>query len=167
MNLTKSQPIHDATKAAPTRKIMNDDGIMITEKLPQNPNRRLMLTPAGNLSYLILSNSPVQRGRTQYGVEKMNEKIKRGLLPVNECPIARGYIKSSGEKPCAGDDGRGNFKNGKTCKHIKQIMRNRISAHNKTEEERARRMQNSSEVMKEYMQMKIKEEALASKIVEK
>ena len=162
MNLSKPQPIHYATKAAPTRKTMGSDGVVITEKLPQNPNRKLMLNPSGHTYYLVLSNNAAQRGRTAYGHEKLNEKIKRGHLPLNECPVARGYVKM-GDKACSGDDGRGNFTSGKVCKHIKKIMENRTVAHNEIQEERERKVQTDGQVLKEYIQLKIKEESEAAK----
>ena len=155
MNFSAKNPVWDVQKAAPTKRLMDDDGVVVEQKIPQNPNHRIMLNPSGATVFLVLSNGPAIRGSNQYGVQLLQEKINKGWLPWNECPIARGYVKGDG-KACAGKDGRGNLD--EPCTHLLRIQDKRTESHEKREKEFDERMQTNDALTSQYMRMKIKQD---------
>tara|TARA_Y100000817_G_C16564268_1_gene414575 strand:+ start:105 stop:620 length:516 start_codon:yes stop_codon:yes gene_type:complete len=155
MNFSAKNPVWDVQKAAPTKRSMNDDGVVIEQKIPQNPNHRIMLNPSGATVFLVLSNGPAIRGSNQYGVQLLREKISKGWLPWNECPVARGYIKGDG-KACPGKDGRGNLDG--PCVHLLRAQEKRAEAHKEREREFDERMQTNDALTAQYMKMKIKQD---------
>ena len=159
MGLTKPQPIHDCTKAAPTKQTINASGVVVIEKLPQNRNRRLFLKPCGATVWVILSTNPAIRRSTEYGAQIQADKIKKGFLPWDECPILKGHLRAPAFKPtaaCEGVDGRGKLES--PCPCLVGIKKKRVEAHLKLEREYAKKMQSSDSVMRDFVQHKMVEE---------
>ena len=159
MGLARPQPIHDAKKAAPTKRSLNPSGVVITEKLPQNKNRRLFLKPCGSIVWVVLSTNPAIRSVNQYGTQIQVEKISKGFLPLDECPILKGHIRSSVFRPgpgCEGANGQGKLET--PCRCLVGIKAKRIEAHLKLEREYAERMQSSDSIMRDFVKSKMIEE---------
>jgi hypothetical protein len=150
-------PIHNATNNKPRKMMVQPDGSFKEVVLPQNPNRKLMVSPAGNVIWLILSNGAAQRGLNPYGVQKLEEKKMLGFLPYEECPITKGYIR--GKKGCEGDDGRGGFKEDKCCKCILKIIEQRKAAHAETTAAYHDTVKSNDDLMRDYMKMTLTEKA--------
>jgi len=171
MGIARPQPIHDVTKAAPTKQTLNSSGVVVIEKLPQNRNRRLFLKPCGSVVWVVLSTNPAIRKTNQYGAQIQAEKIKKGFLPWDECPILKGHLRAPAFKPsaaCEGIDGRGKLEN--PCSCLIGIKEKRIEAHLKVEREYAERMQSSDSIMRDFVKSKMVEEITkpkAEKIVRK
>jgi hypothetical protein len=155
MNYSASSPVWNVQKAARVTKAMNDDGVILEQKVPQNPNHCILLNPAGNTVFVPLSNGPAIRGSTQYGVQLMLEKLAAGFLPWNECPVARGHVKLDG-KSCEGKDGRGNLD--APCRHLLEVQEKRREHHERKEIEFGSRMKTNDDLTAQYMRLKIKED---------
>lgn len=159
MGLARPQPIHDVTKAQPTKRTLNSAGVVVIEKLPQNRNRRLFLKPCGATVWVVLSTNPAIRTTSQYGIQIQAEKIKQGFLPLDECPILKGYLQTRAFRPtdaCKGVDGRGKLE--APCRCLVGIKAKRIEAHLKVEREYANRMQSSDSIMRDFVKYKMVEE---------
>ena len=155
MNYSARNPVWDVQKAAPVKKSMNDDGVIIEQKIPQNPNHRIVLSPSGNTIFLVLSSGPAIRKTNQYGVQLMREKLASGFLPWDECPVAKGHVRSDGQA-CEGKDGRGSLD--APCRHLLEVQARRREHHERCEREFGERMQTGDDLTAQYMRLKIKED---------
>ncbi len=123
-----SQPIKNLTKDPPIRRWTTSDGEEVCEKL--NPlhssNKRKMLDKTGGSYWLSLATGyAVKQTENFYGPQIFQEKIKKGHLPMNECPVVRGYVE-----PVEGDVGCGGvFTDVAPCKHILAIAAKRKAAY--------------------------------------
>jgi hypothetical protein len=159
MNFSNKSVVWDVEKAAPTKRMMGNDGVIVESKIPQNPNHLIMLNPSGATVFVVLSNGPAIRGQNQYGVQLLQEKINNGFLPWNECPVTRGYIRGDRFKvtaECKGKDGRGKLSG--PCSCLLDVQKNRVAAHEKREKEFDERMQGPDALQAQYMRMKIKQD---------
>lgn len=128
-NLSQHQPIKNIARTPPERTFYTEDGEEVREKL--NPMRadmkKKMLDKAGNTYFLSLANGySIRRQENLYGLQKLEEKIADGHLPMAECPIAKGHIEAEGAEPCSGV-----FTDEKPCKHILAIAKKRREAYEK------------------------------------
>jgi len=164
MNFGKPQPIWNVLNACPVEKYMNDDGVMVEDRVPQNKNRKLMLNLVGSTTWLVLSTHPTILRQNPYGVQILAEKMAKGFLPMDECPTMRGYIKSYQAKPskeCQGIDGRGKLDPKKPCPCLLRVQKKRKAAALKESERFKKSMMSDEQVMRDYMKLKISQEAQA------
>src|SRR5690606_30323705 len=130
-NLSSKQPAKNIAAQPPTKKTMNADGVMVTEKLCPIPFNRKMLAPDGDCVRVPLANGFTIRGLkgNDYGVQKLEEKLDAGFLPWNECPLRSTHESVRGLKgePCdpkkISDD--------EPCKHLLAIAEKRKAAYRK------------------------------------
>lgn len=126
-NLNARQPAKNIGGKAPARKIMGADGVMITEKLCPIPFNKKFVAPDGDIVVVPLANGFTIRGfkGNDYGVQIMEEKLKAGFLPYNECPLMTKRVpRKHGETPCEGE-----FSNEKCCPHLDAVMKARRDDH--------------------------------------
>ena len=165
MNLTKPNKIWDANLACPVIKYMDEDGVMQEDRPPQNRNRRLVLKPCGNTAWLVLSTHPTIMGQNAYGVQILAEKIERGFLPLDECPTMRGYVKGNQgnqgkqSRECQGLDGRGKLDPLKPCPCLLRIQKKLRAVSLKESLNFKKSMMNDEQVMRDYMKLKLSQEA--------
>lgn len=123
-NLSGRQPIKNIAKDPPERVWFTSDGEEIREKL--NPMRsdmkKKMLDKTGGSYWLSLASGyAVQQNENMYGPQILREKIKKGHLPLDECPLAMHYVTAAkGDSPCGGV-----FEPEDPCPHILAIAKNR------------------------------------------
>lgn len=139
-NLSKGNPAKNIGAAPPVKTINAEDGTVREEKLNPIPFARKMVDPDGNVVTVSLATGFTVRGfkANDYGVQILDEKLKKGFLPYDECPIAKSHIKfdSKKDKPCEGHDGRGghwnkhgpgagNWSRDVCCEHVERAIKAR------------------------------------------
>ena len=139
-NLSKGNPAKNIGATPPVRTIPNSDGVAREEKLNPIPFSRKMVDPDGNVITLSLATGFTIRSfkSNDYGVQIMDEKLKKGFIPYDECPVAKGHLPvgDGKDKPCAGDDGKGghwnsrgpgvgNWSRDKCCHHVEKVIKAR------------------------------------------
>lgn len=126
-NLNARQPAKNIGSKAPTRKIVGADGVMVTEKVCPIPFNRKFVALDGDVVTIPLANGFTVRGfkGNDYGVQVMEEKLKSGFLPYDECPLATKRVpRGPGETPCESD-----FTNEKCCPHLERVIKARRDDH--------------------------------------
>lgn len=143
-DVRKPKPLGDEPKH---KWVMGPDGVRV--KVKMNPNRlvRRMVHPDGSTYELSLSTgwqiNKLHSEENKYGMSKLAEKLRKGHLPYDECPVATGRVPAAkGDKPCPGK-----FDNDHCCPHIEQIMEARTAAHTRKQDEFAQSMQTSQDRM--------------------
>jgi hypothetical protein len=132
------------TGKAPTRKIKQPDGTVLIEKLNPMRLKRKAVDQSGFISEISLANGWQQTNpRSDYALSTWDEKLKRGWLPYNECPIANGMLPAAkGDKACTGK-----FTDDECCPHMDKVIKARQAAHAKKQEEFASSMSTNQDRM--------------------
>lgn len=156
-SLSANSQIKNIAAAPPTRKHMDEDGVIVTEKLnPMRVNRK-MVHPDGDVVVISLATGwEIQRKAPGYGMSAFRgnpygaqlivEKMEAGFLPFDECPLETKAIKpKQGEKPCTEK-----FSDEKCCPHLERVMQARRAAHRKQQEANRRSSMKSDERLLEF-----------------
>lgn len=139
-----SQPIKNITREPPERRWTTSDGEEMREKL--NPLRaemkRKMLDLTGGSYWLSLANGyAIKKNENLYGPQIFEEKLAKGHLPMNECPVVKGHVE-----PVEGDRGCGGvFTDDKPCRHIVTIAAKRKEAYAKRQADYAKHFRKNEE----------------------
>lgn len=153
-NLSKGNPAKNIGANPPTKNTPYADGVVREEKLNPIPFARKMVDLDGNVVTVSLATGFTIRGfkGNDYGVQVLEEKLAKGFIPYDECPIAKGHLpvaSGSKDKPCPGDDGKGghwnargagpgNWSRDKCCEHVERVIRARRAAKQAKEAELAK-----------------------------
>ncbi len=117
------------------------DGVLRWERRPRTL-RWAVLDKAGNIRELPLNNGTAHTNPDNpYGLHIRREKISKGMLPLNECPLSRREYKIhmpaelQQGTPCVS----GGFSRTNPCPHMQALMEHRRAEHAKKEAIRAER----------------------------
>ena len=132
-------PIHDAgARNPPRRKHVDDDGVVVWEKLPPQPYARYV-NAAGHIVTVPLTNSAAIRNANNPYAHRVHERARRaGMIRYGKCPAQtlEGLPRSmAGKRPCA----PGSYSEDECCSCVTKIIENRRSAHEQRERESAER----------------------------
>jgi hypothetical protein len=154
---------------SPTKIHTLSDGSVLEEKINPMPCHKKMVDPNGHVSQVSLATGYTIRGlgsHNPYGVAKLAEKIKKGWLPYDQCPVAMGYITAAkGEpalKPCKGRDGDGQFSREECCPHIEEAIKVRRAKYTKKQNQFKRQMASNTERMLEQLERQTEKMAKAA-----
>ena len=150
-NLNARQPAKNIGANPPTKKTMNADGVSVTEKVCPIPFSRRFIAPDGDNVVVPLANGYTIRGfkGNDYGVQKLEDKLKAGFLPWDECPVATGRVPRSVGDPCLDDRGmpRKFSDSGEPCPHLLKVAMAMREEHRKGQAEYAKRFQTQQDRM--------------------
>jgi hypothetical protein len=138
IEIHKGQPIYWFDGKTPKRTRIGPDGIPVEEKLTAKPWRPFV-KPSGAIIQLDLTCAAADRNiHGANATKRLREKIKKGFLPADECPIVTGRMPSGLRQP---DDGDGcpeyispdgaplTLSNKPPCKHVLRVAAVREKAH--------------------------------------
>ncbi len=159
MRFDRSEPIKNAGAQTPVRKVVLPDGTVREKKLTPIPFHMECVHPNGHTVFVSLATGATIRGfnNNPYGVMIKDEKIRKGFLPTNHCPYAKGYVPLPRDKrgkvkidPCVGDwpnnpQRQGEFRKGTRCEHLDAIANARKERARKKSERFARRFATNQE----------------------
>jgi hypothetical protein len=134
-NLSAKQPAKNIAAQPPTKMHTLSSGITRVEKLNPIPLNRKLVDPDGNVVTMSLATGfTIRNANNDYGASKLREKMAKGFIPYDECPVAKGYVTiEKGDKACTGSDGRGKFSKDACCEHIEKIVNARREVARKRE----------------------------------
>ena len=131
-NLSKKQPAKNIGANPPVKRINYADGTFREEKLNPIPNNKKMVDPDGNVISVSLATGFTIRKANEYGTQILREKLEKGFIPYDECPVATGRVKFDAKKDSACE---GKFSRDHACRHVEQIIKTRRAIKQKKEAE--------------------------------
>ncbi len=167
-NLNSRNPLKNISQNPPSRKIVGAGGVMITEKRCPIPFNRKMVSPAGDVITLALANGFTIRSfkGNDYGVQILEDKLKAGFIPFNECPVAKGRdIGPTETAACKGSDGRGQFSDDTCCPHVTAVILARKEAHRQAQTEYGRNFATNQDRLIALMEANAERDAKAERQV--
>lgn len=153
-NLGGKSPIKNIAGGAATRRVVDEDGVVTEGGVNPMQCKRLMIHPDGQSVEVSLATGwtvkPTAPGyglgsfnNNPYGALILTEKIEKGFLPVDECPVAKGYIPlKTGETPCVGKV--------EYCEHLQRVIKARRAADSKQQEAFRKQMMSSNDKIVEF-----------------
>lgn len=129
--------------APPTKRHVNADGTITIEKLNPIPCKCKMVDPQGVVAEISLATGfGIRNPNNEYGAHIMAEKLRKGWLRYDECPLAAGRIPAGKDKPCTSPPPKG-----ECCAHLQRVIDARKAANTKTQEEVDRRYRTDQDRM--------------------
>jgi len=146
-NLNAPQRAKNIAAGRPTRIIKKPDGTQLVDRLCSIPNNAKMVDPDGNVVRVPLATGYTIRGNENnwrdnpYGAQIWFEKLKKGFIPYDVCPLKPragypdGLLPPDGpkDKPCEGE-----FDRQHCCPHIEKVIKARRAKKQKHERQYAK-----------------------------
>lgn len=148
MILSKRQRYKNIAKAPPSRKVTDDGGVVVTEKLCPIPLNYKCVDPSGVVCWLPLDNGDQFRDISEsvYGMRIWREKRGKGWVRYDECAVTQGALPApKNYKFCEG----GSLT--QCCEHTDVLIRNRKRANDEKQAEYLAKFKNSETKMLEAM----------------
>ncbi len=126
-NLSSRQPAKNIGCNPPTRTVTLSNGDTRIEKVSPIKNNAKMVDPDGNVVLVSLATGYAIRDKENgYGPQVFAEKLAKGFIPYDECPVAKGYVTlTKKDAACPGSDGKGKHSRERCCHHVDAIIQKR------------------------------------------
>lgn len=167
-NLGGKSSIKNIAAAPPTRRVVDEDGIVTEGGVNPMQAKRKMVHPDGCIADISLAtgwttklSSPgyglASFNNNPYGALILTEKIAKGFLPFDECPIAKGYVPAKeGETGCTTAPPAG-----ECCQHLLRIIKARRAVESKKQEGFRKQMMSSNDKIVEFARQQMAGSATA------